>query len=226
MFAVIFEVLPKGERREDYLHHAGLLRPELESIDGFLTNDRYASLGRRGWVLSLSLWRNEKAVIRWRTQARHHAAQQMGRAEIFADYHLRVGEITSDTALPSGDVLPQTRFDETESGAARLAIVSESVLADSRDEPPLAEVATRLGLAQPRQLPGLVGFDALRHLVRQRDFLLLTSWADAVRGEAWLDKVGGDGTRHRQVRIIRDYAMRDRREAPQYHPPVADAAVS
>jgi hypothetical protein len=26
--------------------------------------------------------------------------------------------------------------------------------------------------------------------------------------------------RHRRVRIIRDYGMADRREAPQYYPPV------
>ena len=32
MFAVIFEVTPKPERREDYLRHAGLLRPELEKV--------------------------------------------------------------------------------------------------------------------------------------------------------------------------------------------------
>src|SRR5579884_3201066 len=97
MFAVIFEVIPKPERRDDYLHEAGRLRPELEKIDGFIANERYASLERAGWVLSLSIWRNEKAVIRWRTQARHHRTQEKGRFEIFADYRLRVGEITADT---------------------------------------------------------------------------------------------------------------------------------
>jgi hypothetical protein len=32
------------------------------------------------------------------------------------------------------------------------------------------------------------------------------------------------GLRHRQVRVVRDYGMRDRREAPQYYPEVARAA--
>lgn len=29
-----------------------------------------------------------------------------------------------------------------------------------------------------------------------------------------------EGVRYRQVRVIREYGMRDRREAPQYFPPV------
>ena len=49
-----------------------LARDELEQIDGFVTNIRYRSLTRDGWLLSLSDWRDEKALIRWRTQAQHH----------------------------------------------------------------------------------------------------------------------------------------------------------
>ena len=67
MFAVVFEVQPKQERWNDYLDLAGMLRPELEKIDGFIDNERFTSLRDRGRVLSLSIWRDEKAVIRWRT---------------------------------------------------------------------------------------------------------------------------------------------------------------
>ena len=69
MFAVIFEVEPKQERWTDYLDLAGMLRPELEKIDGFIDNERFTSLLDRGRVLSLSTWRDEKALIRWRTLA-------------------------------------------------------------------------------------------------------------------------------------------------------------
>ena len=48
---------------------------------------------RDGWILSLSNWRDEKAVVRWRTTMRHHEVQELGRGEVFNDYHLRVGEI-------------------------------------------------------------------------------------------------------------------------------------
>src|SRR4051812_33238216 len=60
MFAVLFEVHPKPERWDDYLRLAKLMRPELERIDGFIENVRYRSLTREGWVLSLSVWRDEK----------------------------------------------------------------------------------------------------------------------------------------------------------------------
>ncbi len=132
MFAVIFEVQPKTDRWNDYLALAGSLRPELEKIDGFIENERFTSLRDRGRVLSLSIWRDEKALIRWRTLALHHDAQEKGRSSIFADYHLRVGEIVADTHAPQGQSLPQQRFDETETGAAKLVTISEfQTLGDS-----------------------------------------------------------------------------------------------
>ena len=62
----------RPERWDDYLGYARLLRPELEQIDGFVDNVRYRSLTREGWLVSLSGWRDEKALVRWRTQAMHH----------------------------------------------------------------------------------------------------------------------------------------------------------
>ena len=44
--------------------------------------------------------------------------QEKGRVEILRDYHLRVGQVTRDTRLPDGQVLPEQRLDETEAGAA------------------------------------------------------------------------------------------------------------
>src|SRR5437870_9099936 len=116
MFAVLFEVAPRPERWDDYLHYAKLLRPELERIDGFLLNERYASKRRDGWLLSLSLWRDEKALVRWRAHGLHHEVQQKGRNEVFRDYRLRVGSVIADTGEPKLAVEP--RSDETEVGAA------------------------------------------------------------------------------------------------------------
>jgi|SRR5581483_11683419 len=116
MFAVIFEVQPRPERWDAYLGNAKMLRPELEQVEGFVENIRYKSLQRPGWILSLSAWRDEKAVVRWRTKARHHEVQERGRGEILADYHLRVGQIVGDTKLPDGYALVEQRLDETEVG--------------------------------------------------------------------------------------------------------------
>jgi len=70
MFAVIFEVRPKQERWDDYLGLAQQLRPKLEAIDGFIANERFKSLSADGKLLSLSIWRDEKSVIRWRGECR------------------------------------------------------------------------------------------------------------------------------------------------------------
>ena len=96
MFAVIFEVEPKAERRGEYLELASFLKPSLEKIDGFIEIERFASRRSEGRVLSLSSWRDEKSVIRWRVQGAHHEVQTKGRSGIFQNYHLRVGEVTSD----------------------------------------------------------------------------------------------------------------------------------
>jgi heme-degrading monooxygenase HmoA len=87
MFAVIFEVQPKTECFDEYLRLAGFLKPELEKIDGFIDNERFGSKRTEGLVLSLSTWRDEKAVIRWRTLGVHHKVQETGRSEVFEDYH-------------------------------------------------------------------------------------------------------------------------------------------
>ena len=105
MFAVIFEVQPKSDRWDDYLSLAKQLKPKLEAIDGFIDNDRFESQRTKGRVLSLSTWRDEKSVVRWRTHGEHYAVQEKGRFEVFEDYHLRVGEVTQmDMVIEDGKV--------------------------------------------------------------------------------------------------------------------------
>src|SRR5262245_60320675 len=125
MFSVIFEVHPKRERFDDYLALAKHLKPILERIDGFVDNERFESKRRPGWLLSHSTWRDEKSVVRWRTVGEHHLAQGRGRTEIFADYHLRVGDVTADTAASREAPVKELRFDETEIGAAKFATLTE-----------------------------------------------------------------------------------------------------
>lgn len=220
MFAVIFEVHPKTEHWDAYLGIASMLRSELEQTDGFVDNVRYRSLTREGWILSLSGWRNEKAVVRWRTHGRHHLAQEKGRREIFSDYHLRVGEVTRDTRLPEGCVLVEQRLDETEAGDATMI-----TLVDARPPADLAEsagpdvVAGHLGL--DASAAGLVGWDVFDAVLTPGDLILLMSWRDRNTAEAF--QAGAllpSDARLRHVRVVRDYGMFDRREAPQYHPDV------
>ena len=64
MFAVIFEVKPKQERFDEYLELAKQLKPKLEAIDGYIDNERFKSLRDQHRLVSLSTWRDEKAVVR------------------------------------------------------------------------------------------------------------------------------------------------------------------
>ena len=99
MYAVIFEVQPKPGREKDYLATAHELRAELEKIDGFISVERFASLYHEGKLLSLSFWRDEAAVARWRSHVAHRAAQRRGREEIFADYRIRVASVVRDYGM-------------------------------------------------------------------------------------------------------------------------------
>jgi heme-degrading monooxygenase HmoA len=195
MFAVIFEVNPRAEAWDAYLGHAATLRPELVAIDGFIANERYRSLDRPGWLVSLSIWRDEKALVRWRTHALHHEIQGKGRSSVFADYHLRVGEIVVDSDV-AGE-LKQSRFDTTEVGGAKVVTITERPLDPSA-----------------RTVDGEV-FDSI---TRPGNVLYLRPWCDLAAAEAGISGMPG---RHRVVRVIRDYGMFARTEAPQYFAPVS-----
>ncbi len=194
MFAVIFEVEPRPERWDDYLRYAADLRPALERIDGFLDNRRFRSRRQEGRLLSLSYWRDEKSVVRWRIHAGHHAIQHKGRIEVFRDYHLRVGEVTAE----NGATLPQLRFDVTETGAAKVISVLEQPDADTAPD-----------------APGLIDWDLFDGITVEGSRLLLLSWRDQTALAAW---PGQSAVQRRDVRVIRDYGMADRAEAPQFHP--------
>ncbi|HYD59899.1 MAG TPA: antibiotic biosynthesis monooxygenase [Noviherbaspirillum sp.] len=90
MFAVAFEVLPSETGYQRYLDIAASLRPKLDLIDGFISIERFRSLTHPGWILSLSLWRDEAALVQWRRDGEHHAAQAEGRQSVFDDYRIRV----------------------------------------------------------------------------------------------------------------------------------------
>lgn len=107
MIAVIFEVRIADGRQQDYLDIAGSLRAELEAIDGFLSVERFASLTDPNRLLSLSFWRDEEAVRRWRTASRHRAAQRAGRDGIFRDYRLRIAVVLRDYGMRDREQAPR-----------------------------------------------------------------------------------------------------------------------
>ena len=106
MIAVIFEVEPREGRKEDYLEAAARLRPLLAEAEGFISIERFESLSQPGKVLSLSFWRDEAAVERWRNIEAHRAVQAAGRGGIFAGYRLRVAQVLRDYGMDDRDEAP------------------------------------------------------------------------------------------------------------------------
>jgi hypothetical protein len=111
--------------------------------------------------------------------------------------------VVADTATAS---LREQRFDETETGNAKAATITEFSGDAAIDVPADALDAERFeSIYQPGRMA------------------LLVSWRDRDAAGHWKPTLG-DGARHRVVRIIRDYGMHDRREAPQYYPSVRRGA--
>jgi heme-degrading monooxygenase HmoA len=220
MFSVIFEVYPKPDKWEAYLDAAKMLRSELEQVDGFVDNIRYKSLRREGWILSLSAWRDEKSVVRWRTAMRHHMIQERGRSEILLDYHLRVGQITHDTQVPVGQTIEEQRLDETEIGEGTTVTFADAKRPTTLNQATSAsETAAYLGLNRKAQ--GLVAWDVFDAVLTPGDLILMIVWKTKTDAEAFAKSVTlPKSGRLRQVRVVRDYGMFDRREAPQYYPAV------
>jgi heme-degrading monooxygenase HmoA len=226
MFSVIFEVRPRPGKWDDYLDNAKMLRPELEKVDGFIDNIRYKSLLRDGWIVSLSGWRDEKSLVRWRTATDHHEVQEKGRAEILADYHFRVGQITADTQIPEGCQILEQRLDETDIGEAKaITLITAKRPAQFQETTNPNDCAEFLGLNP--YADGLVSYEVCEALDAPGDLILLCAWRDMSAADSFATAVPGptpDGGRLRMARIVRDYGMFDRREAPQYYPDIAKAA--
>jgi heme-degrading monooxygenase HmoA len=106
MIAVIFEVEPTPEGRDEYLDIAARLKPRLEKMAGFVSLERFESLTNPGKVLSLSFWSDEVAVERWRTLEVHRDAQRRGRTSLFKDYRLRVASVIRDYGKNDRDQAP------------------------------------------------------------------------------------------------------------------------
>ena len=151
---------------------------------------------------------------------RHHMVQEKGRSEILLDYHLRVGQITQDTRLPEGHVLAEQRLDETEVGeGTAITLVDAKRPARWAETSNPTDCSDYLGLNP--YAAGMIGWDVFDAVLTPGDLILLLSWhtkEDAAAFENTLNLP--ERGRLRRIRVVRDYGMFDRREAPQYYPAV------
>lgn len=107
MIAVIFEVIPNEGKKGEYLDIAASLRPELDPIEGFISIERFQSFSNAEKVLSLSFWRDEESIQKWRNLEMHRHAQAKGRNEVFKDYHLRIATVVRDYGMFNREETPE-----------------------------------------------------------------------------------------------------------------------
>lgn len=195
MHTLFFEVTPKPGHMDNYFQRAAALKPRVEANGGLLFLDRYMSLLRSGTVLSYQYWQDEASLARWREDDKHYRAQRAGRDVHFSDYRLRIAEVvhsfdpnSGGNGLVEGAAVPASGPSE-----ARFVASVESV-----GEPfPCGEQFKSVNRADTYVSVLHVANDAEgREIVRD------TSAVEGVTG-AHLS------------RIVRDYGMHDRREAPQ-----------
>ena len=241
MFVIVFEVDPRRGQVEEYLALAGMLRPELDGIEGFLSVERFTSRGRPGWMLSLSFWRDEAAVVRWRAHTLHHEVQERARSEVFRDYRLRVGRVVADDAPGQPQPGPGLRRAHDDSMARPptfVAILEVGLAGEATGQrPDLAALGS-----YPERMDGFLGDDWFDSIYVEGKRAQVTSWRDQAAALAWHDRAlaivaaplamgtstytapaGGAGAafRLRVMEVGRDYGMFERAEAPQYHAPIA-----
>lgn len=215
MFVVIFEVTPKPDRKDEYLQLAQHLKPMVEAIDGFLDVERFASRDREGRLLSLSTWRDEEAVIRWRSQAEHRRVQAYGRTHVFTDYRLRVGEVVSNGAAPDAP-----GADATGPEHRQTVTVAEIMLEGLTAQSPSSE-----GIGFPPATPGLIDQESFASIYTPGKLVHLASWQDAAAARRSGPVRHRGLTRQIEIRVMRDYGLIDRVEAPQPDPTAKLAQV-
>src|SRR5258705_10075123 len=106
MIAVIFEFAPAGDKQA-YLDLAAGLNDIVKGFDGFISIERFESIAAPGRFVSLSFWRDEEAVRKWRNVQKHREAQAKGRSGVFASYRLRVCSVIRDYEMDKRQQAPK-----------------------------------------------------------------------------------------------------------------------
>ena len=107
MIAVIFEFTPADGRFTDYKTLAEGLGEDVAKFDGFVSIERFQSISDPARFVSLSFWRDEEAVRKWRNLQKHRDAQKKGRAGIFKGYRLRIASVLRDYEMDKRDQAPR-----------------------------------------------------------------------------------------------------------------------
>ena len=107
MIAVIFEFTPIEGRFADYKALAEGLADDVSRAEGFISIERFESISNKGKFVSLSFWRDEESVKKWRNLQKHREAQKKGRGGIFQSYRLRIASVIRDYEMDKREQAPK-----------------------------------------------------------------------------------------------------------------------
>ena len=192
MYALFFEVRPKPGHLPHYFAHVERLRPALARHAGLLFLDRYRSLSDDAVLLSHQHWRDEAAILAWRRDSLHLQSQQAGRYQHFADYRIRVASLVCQWVNGQFSEAAQDPLEASDEG--RFVIAAYRQAADG-------------------QVPAHAGFESVNH---QGQYISLQEVATRNLAQASVlssSKLPGMQCA-RAFRVVRDYGMLEREEAP------------
>ena len=192
MYALFFEVRPKPGHLPHYFEHVDRLRPALARHQGLLFLDRYRSLLDDAILLSHQHWRDEAAILAWRRDSLHLQSQQAGRYQHFADYRIRVASLACQWVDGQFSEAAQNQPEAPDEGRFVIAAYIQ---------------------ASEGHAPANAGFESVNH---QGQYISLQETSSRSLAQAsmrdWSDVPGLQSAR--AFRVVRDYGMLERKEAP------------
>ncbi len=201
MQALLFEMKPRDGHEEHYFRHAAKLRPLLMKQEGLIFIERFKSMTRPGVILSHSLWRDEAAIAKWRTDGEHHKSQAAGRHKHFEDYRIRISHVLQ--YFEPGDQLKEWSTDGAYSD-------------------PAASASRFMTIVRAKEKPFSGEGEVFESVTEAASFLCVEDVASEEDGCSNIrDAQGDDAVLSATLsRVSRDYGMYERAEAPQYFEPV------
>ena len=103
MITVTIEYFIKPDREEEYAELAEKVFPEVDTIDGFISVEGFESLSEAGKILSLSFWRDEESIQRWREHPEHAKVMQQAKDHVFSSYRITASSTIRDYRFTSED---------------------------------------------------------------------------------------------------------------------------
>lgn len=127
MVVVLFELQAVPGQNQTYVDLVNKLTPLLEPMDGFISVECFQSTLNPEKVMSVTTWRDEDAVVKWRNVDAHLSAQKAGRDKIFRDYRVRVTSVIRDYGLYQREQAPEDSLIGSGKTAGQTAIATPGV---------------------------------------------------------------------------------------------------